>query len=274
MWQATGNLEWYDPQAVTTRDGALVITLSQKQTHGMNYEGGMLTSWCVIMTLTVKRGSTDNTFRNKFCFTGGYIEASVTLPGQNNVLGLWPAVWTMGNLGRAGYGATLEGVVCLRFLDSWFLPQFVTKLQWPYTYDSCDVGTLPNQTLNGLPEAATENGGGIGGALSYLPGQKLSRCTCNGEDHPGPKHSDGTFVGRAAPEIDVFEAQVDANLLTGDVSQSAQWAVRFLLRESHGKMTYIWISSRSMPNTRGTIPPIISSSRTLAYRGKTLTSVV
>lgn len=25
--------------------------------------------------------------------------------------GLWPAVWTMGNLGRAGYGASLEGTV-------------------------------------------------------------------------------------------------------------------------------------------------------------------
>lgn len=24
---------------------------------------------------------------------------------------MWPAVWTMGNLGRAGYGATLEGTV-------------------------------------------------------------------------------------------------------------------------------------------------------------------
>ncbi len=26
-------------------------------------------------------------------------------------MGFWPAVWTMGNLGRAGYGATLEGMV-------------------------------------------------------------------------------------------------------------------------------------------------------------------
>lgn len=33
------------------------------------------------------------------------------LPGANNVLGLWPAVWTMGNLGRAGYGASLDGMV-------------------------------------------------------------------------------------------------------------------------------------------------------------------
>ena len=51
--------------------------------------------------------------RNKFCFTGGYIETSVMLPGSDNIVGLWPAVWTMGNLGRAGYGASLEGMVRL-----------------------------------------------------------------------------------------------------------------------------------------------------------------
>ena len=81
--------------------------------------------------------------------------------------------------------------------------------QWPYSYDSCDIGTVPNQTINGLPAAATVGGDqSEGGVLSYLPGQRLSRCTCPGESHPGPKHSDGTFVGRSVPEIDVFEAQV------------------------------------------------------------------
>lgn len=81
--------------------------------------------------------------------------------------------------------------------------------QWPYTYDACDIGTVANQSINGQPVAATEGGDtGKGGVLSYLPGQRLSRCTCPGESHPGPKHPDGTFVGRAAPEIDVFEAQV------------------------------------------------------------------
>ncbi|TEB38307.1 glycoside hydrolase family 16 protein [Coprinellus micaceus] len=184
---ATGNLEWYDPEAVTTEGGSLVITLSQKQTHGLNYEGGMLNSW------------------NKFCFSGGYIEASVQLPGANNIIGLWPAIWTMGNLGRAGYGATLEGV-------------------WPYTYDACDVGTAPNQTVRGAPLAATQGGGGPGGVLSILPGQKLSRCTCAGDDHPGPTHADGSFVGRSAPEIDIFEGQISTLTLRGETSQSAQWA--------------------------------------------------
>ncbi|KAK7694771.1 hypothetical protein QCA50_001959 [Cerrena zonata] len=185
-WQ-TNNMEWYDPAAITTKNGALQITLERKETHDLHFQGGMMSTW------------------NKFCFTGGLIEASVTLPGVNNIVGLWPAVWTMGNLGRAGYGASLEGM-------------------WPYTYDSCDVGTVANQTKGGLPVAATINGDqGAGGVLSFLPGQRLSRCTCPGESHPGPVHADGTYVGRAAPEIDIFEAQITGTPLTGQVSQSGQW---------------------------------------------------
>ncbi|EIW54979.1 glycoside hydrolase family 16 protein [Trametes versicolor FP-101664 SS1] len=184
----TNNMEWYDPAAITTRAGALEITLSVKQMHGLDYQGGMMSTW------------------NKFCFTGGLVLASVVLPGVNNVVGLWPAIWSMGNLGRAGYGGSLDGM-------------------WPYTYDSCDVGTVANQTLNDLPTAATVNGdASAGSALSYLPGQKLSRCTCPGESHPGPIHADGTYVGRAAPEIDMFEAQITGQPLSGQVSQSAQWA--------------------------------------------------
>ncbi|KAF7324805.1 Beta-glucan synthesis-associated protein [Mycena kentingensis (nom. inval.)] len=185
---ATNNMEWYDPSSVTTQNGSLVITLSEVETHNLPWKGGMLSTW------------------NKFCFTGGLLVGAANMPGTNNIHGLWPAFWAMGNLGRAGYGATLDGM-------------------WPYTYDSCDVGTLPNQTLNGLPTAATTSGAEnapINGELSYLVGQRLSRCTCPGESHPGPIHSDGTYVGRAAPEIDVFEAQISNN--AGQQSQSAQWA--------------------------------------------------
>ena len=93
-WQ-TVNLEWYDPSAITTRNGSLQITLSAKPEHDRNYTGGMMSTW------------------NKFCFTGGMVLASVVLPGMNNIQGLWPAIWTMGNLGRAGYGASLDGLVRL-----------------------------------------------------------------------------------------------------------------------------------------------------------------
>ncbi|KAG8956785.1 hypothetical protein FRC04_000263 [Tulasnella sp. 424] len=186
---ATNNLEWYDPAAVTTQGGNLVITLSKQEEHGLNYQGGLLSSW------------------NKFCFTGGLIEISAILPGASNIEGLWPAVWAMGNLGRMGYGASLEGM-------------------WPYTYNSCDVGTLPNQTFpNGTPvENTVDNDPANLGALSYLPGQRLSACTCAGEDHPGPKNADGSFVGRGVPEIDILEATIDHVTKIGKVSQSAQWA--------------------------------------------------
>ncbi|KAJ7489436.1 beta-glucan synthesis-associated [Mycena latifolia] len=181
-WQ-TNNMEWYDPEAVTTANGSLVITLSAKATHGLDYEGG----------------------ENKFCFTGGLLVAAATLPGTNNSAYYFYNL-SMGNLGRAGYGASLDGT-------------------WPYTYDACDVGTTPNQTRNDLPEIALTSGDTnepYNGELSYLPGQRLSRCTCAGESHPGPVHEDGTYVGRAAPEIDVFEAQISDG--TGSVSQSGQWA--------------------------------------------------
>ncbi len=55
-----------------------------------------------------------------------------------------------------------------------------------------------------------------------LPGQRLSACTCPGEAHPGPQRQDGSYVGRSAPEIDLFEALVFGK--RGQVSQSAQWA--------------------------------------------------
>ena len=187
-------MEWYDPESIITANGSLGITLSKKLTHGLDYQGGMMSTW------------------NKFCFTGGLVETSVMLPGAPNIMGLWPAVWAMGNLGRAGYGATLDGMVCRLWASGLHIHHADEPLpKWPFTYDACDVGTAPNQTLPDFsgPAAALDTGGPyLNTTLSYLPGQRLSRCTCPGESHPGPVHSDGTYVGRSAPEIDMLEAQV------------------------------------------------------------------
>lgn len=91
---------------------------------------------------------------------------------------------------------------------------------WPYSYDSCDVGTLPNQSYpNGVPAAAATGGIG-GGPLSYLPGQRLSACCCREADHPGPSYN----KARNVPEIDIIEAQVDVTVFRGQVSQSYQTA--------------------------------------------------
>ncbi|CAD6979539.1 unnamed protein product, partial [Tilletia controversa] len=158
-WQ-TGNYEWYTPLGATTKGGALRISLAKQPINNLDFKSAMLQSW------------------NKLCIQGGYLEVS----WAPKVGGYWSAVWMMANLGRAGYGATTEGM-------------------WPYAYDSCDVGTMPHQTYfangTGGPPAAEET------KLSFLPGQKLSRCTCStSTDHPGPKHGDGSWMGRGASELD------------------------------------------------------------------------
>ena len=175
LWYSgTGDFEWYSPEAINTTGGALQIALTETETHNKNFQSGMLQSW------------------NKFCFQGGYIEFSVRLPGGPSTSGYWPAVWLMGNLGRPGYQGSTQGM-------------------WPYTYQSCDTGILPNQTfINGTgPEGATQSTAqyAYNGELSYLPGMRLPACTCPGEDHPGPNVN----VGRSAPELDIFEVQVQGD---------------------------------------------------------------
>lgn len=183
----TGDFQWYSPEAINTTGGFLNIWLTETDTHNLNFQSGMLQSW------------------NKFCFQGGYIETSVVLPGTHDGEGFWPAVWMLGNLGRAGYAGTTQGM-------------------WPYSYSTCDVGTLANQTnADKTAPAAALNAHGlysdsVGNKISYLEGQRTSACTCPGEDHPGPR----VGVGRSAPEIDMFETQVNGG--HGAASQSFQIA--------------------------------------------------
>ncbi|EPE31067.1 Concanavalin A-like lectins/glucanase [Glarea lozoyensis ATCC 20868] len=168
LWYgATQDFEWYDPDAITTANGTLQLRLDSFPNHGLQYRSGMLNSW------------------NQMCFKGGVMEVSVSLAGPSGIPGLWPGVWSMGNLGRPGFKATTEGV-------------------WPYTYNGCDSGITPNQSDSS--------------GLSYLPGQKLASCICTGEDHPSP----GT--GRGAPELDILEGSVDPNNRIGVVTQSLQVA--------------------------------------------------
>lgn len=189
---ATQDLEWYDPDAITTKNGSLVISFEQFKSHNLSYRSGMLQSW------------------NKLCFKGGMIEVTASLPGSGDVPGLWPGIWTLGNLGRPGYLATTDGT-------------------WPYSYSSCDAGITANQSQSD--------------GLSYLPGQRLSSCTCTGADHPTP----GT--GRGAPEIDVVEATVGAfrpDQNTGVVSQSLQTAPFDLFWTSNAD--YLAVNNYSVTN--------------------------
>ncbi|CAI4494484.1 AQG_2a_G0021570.mRNA.1.CDS.1 [Saccharomyces cerevisiae] len=166
-YDATKDLEWYSPDAVTTTNGTLTLRMDAFRNHDLYYRSGMVQSW------------------NKLCFTEGALEVSANLPNYGRVTGLWPGMWTMGNLGRPGYLASTQGV-------------------WPYSYEACDAGITPNQSS---PDG-----------ISYLPGQKLSVCTCDNEDHPNQG------VGRGAPEIDILEGEADTILGVGVASQSLQIA--------------------------------------------------
>ncbi|THH19097.1 hypothetical protein EW146_g2013 [Bondarzewia mesenterica] len=162
----TGDLEWYDPQAITTKNGKLVITVTEQNTHDLNFQSGMLQSW------------------NKFCFTTGILEMSISLPGTPESPGFWPGLW-------------------------------------PYSYAACDLGTFPKQmNKDGATPQGALTGSPEGGQISGLPGQRLSACTCPGSDHPGPN----VGTGRSAPEIDLLEAQVDVSVFRGQASQSLQVA--------------------------------------------------
>jgi hypothetical protein len=121
---------------------------------------------------------------------------------------------------------------------------------WPYSYDSCDIGTFPNQTNpDGTPTALQE--GGLGGSsLSFLPGQRTSACTCPGSEHPGPS----VDKGRSAPEIDIIEARVDLTILNGQASQSLQTAPF--------NYQYAWSNASAIESITNTSQTVINS-----YRG-------
>ena len=120
------SLQYYNASQITTKDGNLVITTSDEDTQwrGFNtyskkyetmkrhFKSGMLQSW------------------NKFCYTGGILEVDVQFPGDGSIGGLWPAVWLLGNLGRATFEAS-------------------TNLMWPWSYDRCDRDLQHAQELSG-----------------------------------------------------------------------------------------------------------------------------
>jgi hypothetical protein len=168
----TQDMEVYKPEQVQTRGGDAVITFVRKP------DGGNFTAMsqncqpnCTVWEIERPFKSGFVTGWNKFCFTGGYMEMSVMLPGGDvghYYPGYWPAFWSMGNLGRAGYQISTNGL-------------------WPYSYDRCGGGSSKNET-----------------PWSTLPGQLLSACP----DPPGRDRSRWGLMegkGRNAPEFDVFE---------------------------------------------------------------------
>jgi len=100
-------LHYYSPaNAFTNEDGELIVKTEAADTEVIGYndvkrkkehvtkhfKSAMLQSW------------------NKFCFTGGIVEAEVILPGKSSIGGLWPAFWMLGNLARHTYVGSSEHI--------------------------------------------------------------------------------------------------------------------------------------------------------------------
>jgi len=126
-----GSLHFYNSSTVrTTPDGMLTISSIIDETswtyhdeiektttlEKKHFKSGMIQSW------------------NKFCFTGGIIEVDVILPGEPDIGGLWPAVWMLGNLGRATYEGSTNNL-------------------WPWSYDKCDRKKQESQVISACNQA-------------------------------------------------------------------------------------------------------------------------
>jgi len=123
-------LHYYDPKNIrTNEDGELEITSTPEQTDIIGFDdvklkkrhvkkyfkSGMLQGW------------------NKFCYTGGILEAEVILPGFADVGGLWPAMWILGNLARHTYVGSSQHI-------------------WPWSSTECNEHTYKAQLINACRE--------------------------------------------------------------------------------------------------------------------------
>jgi len=95
----------YNDSLAYTKGGNLILeTTNEDWVHpelGLrHYQTAMLQTW------------------DKFCFQEGYVEIKARMPGRHDVGGLWPAFWLMGNLGRATFTYSTDGI-------------------WPFNYDYC-----------------------------------------------------------------------------------------------------------------------------------------
>lgn len=121
-----GSQQFYNSSCVTTtEDGMMKISTKigktswkrfdyvkqEWRTENAFYHSGMVQSW------------------EKFCFTGGIVEVDVILPGDPYVGGLWPAIWMLGNLGRATYEASTNNI-------------------WPWSFNTCDRKLQRAQTFS------------------------------------------------------------------------------------------------------------------------------
>ena len=177
-------LNFYSPgMALTSASGVLEIRVDAKRTplpvanpssrlgfdlHEATFRSAMLQSW------------------DKFCFSGGIVEARARMPGSASMLGLWPAFWMMGNLGRAAYKASTDGL-------------------WPFLFDECVGEDAADCATTGTCDCAA----------SQCDKQRITACAAH------PPHGLNSRQGRGAPEIDVLEVQPGGATFSYDKQHTA-----------------------------------------------------
>ncbi|KAG7393602.1 hypothetical protein PHYPSEUDO_007439 [Phytophthora pseudosyringae] len=160
---------YFLPQAVQIDKGNLIITTSKpkKRYRGAKYVSGSVQTW------------------NKFCYTGGYVEVQAVLPGKWGIPGTWPAIWIMGNIGRAPFLRSQDGT-------------------WPWSFDVCapyvEKVEKVKQKINACGNLTNKH-------------DKASYPEMYGMN---------PFQGRGATEIDVIEAQIRARDEPAFISTSLQ----------------------------------------------------
>ncbi|TDH64861.1 hypothetical protein CCR75_001558 [Bremia lactucae] len=160
---------YFLPQAVQVDKGNLIITTSKpkKRYRGTKYVSGSVQTW------------------NKFCYTGGYVEVRAILPGKWGIPGTWPAIWIMGNIGRAPFLGSQDGT-------------------WPWSFDVCapyvEKAEKVKQKINACGNITNKH---------------------DKESYP-ENYGLNPFQGRGATEIDVIEAQIRARDEPAFISTSLQ----------------------------------------------------
>mmetsp|Transcript_1073 Transcript_1073/g.1368 ORF Transcript_1073/g.1368 Transcript_1073/m.1368 type:complete len:685 (-) Transcript_1073:264-2318(-) len=111
-----GSLQFYNSSFVTTTENGMLKMSAQAEKTEWNRYDHVKKEWKKEKTY-FKSGMVQSW--DKFCFTGGIVEIDIIFPGNPYVGGLWPAVWMLGNLGRATYEASTNNI-------------------WPWSFDKCD----------------------------------------------------------------------------------------------------------------------------------------
>lgn len=121
-----GALHYYTPKNVHTRNGDLIIQSKAEKTKFVGVNDTSLEKAIFEKTFTSAMLQT----WNKFCFTGGIIEAEIELPGDHETTGLWPAFWLLGNIARHTYVGSTNHV-------------------WPWSSNECTDASRSAQKISG-----------------------------------------------------------------------------------------------------------------------------